>query len=156
VRKAPWARDKATRQHEPQAPLQGLLHLPKARRAPAVAGVVQSQRHRLGIFVSYGFFLRVTVPLQEPGFHRQEGVDLVPRIMEALAAAGLDAAAFPTRVILQSFQLSVRRQPDWSPTAASQRCSRTEPWVSGSLGISYQKERCRTRLPVASKPKPNP
>lgn len=51
----------------------------------------------------------MTVSLQEPGFHREEGVDLVPRITEALAAAGFDAAAFPTRVILQSFQQSVRR-----------------------------------------------
>lgn len=46
ARKAPRARDRAARQHEPQAPLQGLLHLPKACRAPAVAAVVQSQRHR--------------------------------------------------------------------------------------------------------------
>lgn len=44
---------------------------------------------------------------QEPKFHRDLGIDLVPRIMEALAAAGFHAASFPARVKLQSFQMSV-------------------------------------------------
>lgn len=45
--------------------------------------------------------------MQEPEFHRELGTDLVPRIMEALAGAGFDAATFAARVKLQSFQMSV-------------------------------------------------
>lgn len=73
--------------------------------------------------------------MQEPGFHRGEGVDLVPCIMEELAAAGLDAAAFPTRVILQSFQLSVRRQPGRSSSEDGSDCNfpRTGCWTAVRL-----------------------